>query len=193
MMNQYPKIIKAKGITLLEMVIAVTIVGILTSMASPSMKAMIENNRVAVANNNLVSALFFARSEALKRRVSVYLCISNVTQTECETNTANMDYANGWLVYMDCNGDGYSGDTKTCDFVPDSADTADTKELLNVGQSIDGGLETSGTFTGLIGFNLSGRAITTGTVCLENSGTKKNKISVAASGRVSSEEVSTCS
>jgi len=190
---KHPIIKKTKGITLVEMVIAVTIVGILASMASPSMKAMLENNRVTVANNNLVSALFFARSEALKRRVNVHLCISNEAQAGCETDTANMDYANGWLIYMDCNGDGYSGDTKTCDFIPDSADTADTKELLKIGQSIQGGLETSGTFAGQIGFNLSGRAITTGTVCLENTGSKQNKITVSASGRVSSEVVSTCS
>lgn len=184
---------ETQGVTLVEMVIAVTIVGILASMASPSMKAMLENNRVTVANNELVSALFFARSEALKRRVNVYLCISNPAQTACESNAANLDYANGWLVYMDCNNDGYSGDTKTCDFIPDSADTADTKELLKVSSAIQGGLVTSGTFSGLIGFNLSGRAVTTGSVCLENSGSKKNKITVLASGRVSSEAVATCS
>lgn len=182
-----------QGITLVEMVIAVTIVGVLASMASPSMKAFLQSNRVTVANNNLVSDLFFARSEALKRRVNVYLCISNSAQNGCESTASNLDYANGWLVYMDCNNDGYSGDTKTCDFIPDSADTADTKELLKVSSAIQGGLVTSGTFSGLIGFNLSGRAVITGSVCLENSGSKKNKITVLASGRVSSEAVATCS
>lgn len=189
----YQKIRKVQGVTLVEMVIAVAIVAILASMASPSMTAMLENNRVTVANNNLVSALFFVRSEALKRRMNVYLCISNSAQTDCESNTSNLDYANGWLIYMDCNENGYSGGVKTCDLVPDAADTADTKELLKIGQSITGGLMASGTFGGLIGFNLSGRAIMTGTVCLENSGSKKNKITVSASGRVSSEAVSACS
>lgn len=59
------------GFTLVELMIALAIVGVLAAFAVPSMRDMIQAARVRSASSDLYSALVLARSEAIKRRTSV--------------------------------------------------------------------------------------------------------------------------
>ncbi|MEM7563686.1 MAG: GspH/FimT family protein, partial [Pseudomonadota bacterium] len=52
--------------------------------------------------NTLVGHLAYARSEAVKRSQQVSLCVSNNT-TSC---TGGNNWQNGWIIYVDTNGDG---------------------------------------------------------------------------------------
>lgn len=59
------------GFTLVELVITVTIVGILGALALPSMRQLIQTQNVRSGASELQAALFFARSEAIKRAALV--------------------------------------------------------------------------------------------------------------------------
>jgi type IV fimbrial biogenesis protein FimT len=72
----------SKGVTLLELVVAIAIVAILASLAIPAFDNQLKNSRI-VANTNLaVGAFNIARSEAINRGVQ----------------TTVVATANGWAV-----------------------------------------------------------------------------------------------
>ena len=68
---------KSLGFTLLEVLITMTIIGILTAVAAPSFITFIKRDRLVTNSNQLHSVFKFARSEAIKRNQSVSLKTSN--------------------------------------------------------------------------------------------------------------------
>lgn len=58
---------RAKGVTLIELMVTIVVLAILASLAIPSFQAMIEKRRLITAAEAIYSDLQFARSEALKR------------------------------------------------------------------------------------------------------------------------------
>lgn len=73
--SQNKPIIKhgCKGFTIIELMIAVAIVGILAAIAMPSFTYSIQNNRVKTAATDMHISLLLARSEAIKRNDDVIL------------------------------------------------------------------------------------------------------------------------
>lgn len=65
---------KRQAFTLIELLITVSIVGILLITIVPAMHRFITHNEAVTETNNIVAALQFARSEAIKRGVNVKLC-----------------------------------------------------------------------------------------------------------------------
>ncbi|MEM6641287.1 MAG: GspH/FimT family pseudopilin [Pseudomonadota bacterium] len=63
-----------RGLTLLELLIAIAIGVILVGVGVPNFLATIRNSQMTSATNGLVGALYTARSEAVKRRARVTLC-----------------------------------------------------------------------------------------------------------------------
>ena len=99
------------GFTLLELMLVVTIGGILLAIAIPSMGNFIRNSRITSAANDVMAALHFTRSESIKRRMPVTLCTSantlNADDTQNDAATcAASPFLTGWIAFVDTNQSG---------------------------------------------------------------------------------------
>lgn len=89
------------GFSLVELLIAIMIVGILAAIAVPSYREFVAGQRIKTASFDLMAALTLARSEAVKRNASAASSVS-VTPT-----TAGA-WAGGWEVkFNDGTADGF--------------------------------------------------------------------------------------
>lgn len=107
---------KIRGFTLIELIVTMAIAAILLTVAVPSFRAMIANNRITSQINELVTAVNMGRSEAAKLNTSVILCGSPdpaAAMPICDNAAVT-----GWLLFA-------SGDNNN------SFDAADT--LIRVG------------------------------------------------------------
>jgi len=68
---------KSSGFTLIELMVAVSVVGVLVAIAMPSFNYTIQNNRVKTSASDAHISLLLARSEAIKRNDSVTVTFSN--------------------------------------------------------------------------------------------------------------------
>ena len=109
-----------RGYTLIELMITITVLGILLGVAVPSFLDTVRNNRLTTQNNEFIGALNVARSEALKRSGSVSVCAS----TDQATCSGSTNWSTGWIVFTDLNGDG----VKSAD--PDGNPTTDDGDGL---------------------------------------------------------------
>jgi type IV fimbrial biogenesis protein FimT len=85
------------GFSLIELMITISIFAILVAMAAPSFNNVIVGNKLASARDNLVSALQFAKTEAISRNTEVAICPS----TDSATCSGSEDWSDGWIIYED--------------------------------------------------------------------------------------------
>lgn len=57
---------QCSGFTLVELMIVLALVGVVAVVAVPNFRQLVENNRVVAGTNSIVSALSYARLEALR-------------------------------------------------------------------------------------------------------------------------------
>lgn len=75
------------GFTLLELLVTIAVASVLLGIAVPSFRTMMVSNRLTTQTNDIVSAINFARSEAITRNRSVSFCRArNATSTTCENS-----------------------------------------------------------------------------------------------------------
>ena len=90
------------GFTLVELLMAVAVLGILLTIGVPALRDMVLNNRLVSQTNRLVSHLQLARSESIKRSAPVVLCRTDDFATPaCGGTSAARTWDTGWLVYVD--------------------------------------------------------------------------------------------
>jgi prepilin-type N-terminal cleavage/methylation domain-containing protein len=77
----------ARGFTLIELIVVVALLAIVSSIAAPGLRSFASGQRVKALSFDLTADLLFARSEALKRGVSVTM-----------TPTTGTDWNQGWKV-----------------------------------------------------------------------------------------------
>lgn len=90
------------GITLVELLVAIALIGVVLTIAAPNFRTFLLNTRLTSQTNELVLALAYARSEAVKRNLHVTVC-SRASNTAC---AASNIWDAGWMVFVDTNADG---------------------------------------------------------------------------------------
>jgi len=84
----------ALGFTLVELMMAITVVAILLVIAVPSFRDAALGSRLSAVANNLLASVQLARSEAIKRNQTVTLCAS-ANGSSC---AASGDWEQGWII-----------------------------------------------------------------------------------------------
>jgi len=81
-----------QGFSLIELMVTLSIAGILMSIAAPSFIAMTERNRIVTYTNSFMGSLSFARSEAIRRGRAVTVCSSD------DATACGGSWNDGWIV-----------------------------------------------------------------------------------------------
>jgi len=84
---------KTMGFTMIELLLVITIAGILAAIGMPSYQTMVKNTCMTTSTNALITSLQLARSEAIKNRAFVTI--------QADSATADNLWGLGWTVYRD--------------------------------------------------------------------------------------------
>lgn len=159
------------GFTLIELMITIAVAAILLTIALPSLRDFILNNRLTSVTNDLVADLALARAEAIRRGSRVTICASDNAGTSSAT-CSGTDWSLGRLVFSDS-------------ATVASIDAGD--ERLRVYDGLGSSIAlTSDSASSYMQFRPSGGTTATGTISFKfcDSRYKGRTVSIAQSGQV---------
>lgn len=87
-----------RGFTLLELMAAIAVLGILLGIGVPAFREMLAANRMTSVANEMVTAFTVARSEARTRGIPVTVCAATAAMDGCEDTP---QWNDGWIVFTD--------------------------------------------------------------------------------------------
>ena len=93
--------VNARGFTMVEMLVTISIVGILAAIAYPSFARIIQRTRIKSESNLISTDLFYMRGEAMKRSAVVSMCPSS-DGASCTGGS----WSSGRIIFSDQNADG---------------------------------------------------------------------------------------
>ena len=172
-----------RGFTLIELMVTITVLAILTTVALPSFNSALISYRLTTISNTFVASAQLARSEAIKRNSRVTMCKS-ADGTTCTTTGG---WQQGWILFLDAD---------------NNAAKAVTEELIRTQNALPTNFVTT-TGDNYISFNSSGGSeLTTGafqattvTLCNSSGVTNSARLMVLNSAgrlRVQKTTVATC-
>lgn len=101
-MHTDKKLPSCRGVTLIELLVAMSVSAILLTVGVPSFSQFTVNTRLNSYANAMFSHLTLARSEAIKRNTRVAMCKSSDGSTCANTG----DWSQGWVVFADLDNSG---------------------------------------------------------------------------------------
>lgn len=87
---------QCRGFSLLELITALAIAGILMSLAAPAYMGYVANSRICATAQSFNSGLQLARTEAIRRNVNVDFVLTNDTAPSQASTASNL--GRGWVV-----------------------------------------------------------------------------------------------
>jgi type IV fimbrial biogenesis protein FimT len=164
-----------RGFTLVELLMSVTLLGILTAVAVPSFKSALLGSRLSTFASSFMATAQLARSEAIKRNAAVTMCPSANGQS-CAVSGG---WQQGWIVFNDRNSNG-------------EVDSDETR--IHYQQSIGSEYSFAGSLSTVV-FQASGLSASSGTLTLckllPSPGPEERLLAVSTTGRVSVSKTST--
>lgn len=95
-----------RGLTTIELLVTLVILGVLLGVAAPSMARFVADWRASNAVNAFTGSLRMARTEAIARSRPVVMCrVANDTSTACLSAVGTNGFASGWIVFVNNDGD----------------------------------------------------------------------------------------
>ncbi|NML60036.1 prepilin-type N-terminal cleavage/methylation domain-containing protein [Massilia sp. RP-1-19] len=88
------------GFSLSELLATIAIVAVVTSVGLPMLRGFIDDAAVSTAADQMLAALNYSRSEAVKRNTRVTMCRS-VDGATCAAEAAVGDWRRGWIIFVD--------------------------------------------------------------------------------------------
>ena len=137
----------ALGFTLIEVMVVITILAIMLSLAVPSMRSLLEGNRLEARSTELAASIHLARMEAIKRGPGARVSVT--------PNTKN-DWTAGWTVFVDTTTDANDGASPT-------AGALNGNTIVQVTEALPGSVTVSAGALGYVSFVGSGDAKVTTT------------------------------
>lgn len=152
------------GVTLIELMVTVTVLGIILTVGVPSLGQFLRNSELNAVTHQIQEAMVYARAEAVNRQRNIRVCPLNQGNGRCRNGR---DWSQGMVVYEDLNGNG--------NFNPPA------EELKVVDYSNGTTVRRNG--AGHIQFNSFGRTGSRGTFTISVTGLSR-QMTLASSGRI---------
>jgi type IV fimbrial biogenesis protein FimT len=148
--------------------VTIMLIAVLLGIAVPSFRNFIQNNRLTTHANDFITSMNYARSEAVKRGVSVQVTATVGTDT-------NDEWGPGWSIWIDADGDSTLDAGEEIGVVAGFDDQTTLNSLADITEYQ---YIADGTLTCAVGGNLD--------LCDGSRGGETGRqISIAVSGRVS--------
>lgn len=109
---------RPRGLTLIELMVAIAIVAILATLAAPSFRDFLIRNRSAALANELTGTILRARNEAVNRNTCVVVCrTTNPASVAPSCTAGSADWRPGWMVFVDPTCEGTANEPATADLL----------------------------------------------------------------------------
>lgn len=87
------------GFTMLELLVTITILGVMVGIAAPRFAATMRNLEMTNLANEFILSVGYARSQAIAMNRCVSLCISNDPHADSPVCSSSDNWNNGWIVF----------------------------------------------------------------------------------------------
>jgi len=82
----------ARGFTLIELMIALALIGVMLALGAPAFSAWIQNTQIRTAAESMLTGIKLARTEAAKRNATVRFQMMTSTDASCGLSTTGANW-----------------------------------------------------------------------------------------------------
>ncbi|NMM35976.1 MAG: prepilin-type N-terminal cleavage/methylation domain-containing protein [Glaciimonas sp.] len=109
---------KSHGFTLIELMVVVAIAAILSAVAAPSLKRLIQSTTMSSNVNTFLADMRYARSESIRRGGGVVMCRSDDPEAAspiCGSGSGpnGNGWVSGWIIFHDLDNNGQKSAAET--------------------------------------------------------------------------------